>query len=202
MSSDIKEVKRFINISYPKRAAPMFMFKDFLTRGELNIDSIPLSLFDVPSIVTGLIDKDSSVKAQDFLRRFAKNKRNFYSFSPTVGVYYPTILELQVQGNVRDPQAWSLTGREFIPSTVKPKREFNCNDDILSLNNRDEFLHYVSNNLLDSSGLTKGREVKFYLPVQSGCVDDDILIRIRIAAVLGTNTNTGEKLTLENFTCY
>lgn len=199
ISSDIKEVKRLINVSYPKRAAPMFMFKDFSTRGELNINSTPLSYYDFPSIVTGLTDKDSSVKTQNFLKRFAKNKRKFYSFSNTTSAYYPKIIELQVEGNVSDPQAWSLTGSEFMPSTVKPKREFNCNNDILSLNNRDEFLHYVPGNLMDPSGLTRGKEVKFSLPLKSDCIDDDILIRIRIAAVLGTNTKTGEKVNSRNF---
>ena len=199
ISSDIKEVKRLSDVSYPKRAAPMFMFKDFSNRGELTINSTPLSYYDFPSIVTGLTDKDSSVKTQNFLKRFAKNKRKFYSFSNTTSAYYPKIIELQVEGNVSDPQAWSLTGREFMPSTVKPKRKFNCNNDILSLNNRDEFFHYVPGNLMDPSGLTRGKEVKFFLPLTSDCINDDILIRIRIAAVLGTNTKTDEKVNSRNF---
>ncbi len=199
LSSITKEVKKFSTKEYPIRAAPMFMFKDFSTKGDLIINSTPLSYYDFPSIVTVFSDNTSSTKNLSLLKHFAKNKRKFYSFSNTAGSYYPKIVELQVEGNVNNPQSWSLTGREFIPSTVKPKRKFNCINDVLSLNNRDEFLHYVPQNLLDCSGFTRGRKVEFFLPLKNDCVDDDILIRIKMAAVLGTNTKTGEEVSSRTF---
>ena len=50
---NIDEAEKRI-VSYTKKAASMFMFKDFSSRGELTINHTPLSYFDFPSIVMGL----------------------------------------------------------------------------------------------------------------------------------------------------
>jgi len=197
-SSDKKDMKEIIKDHYTKKATSMFMFKDFSTRGDLHINSTPLSYFDFPSIVGGLVDKDPSDNIQSVLQHFAKHDRKFYSFANNmVDAYFPRILELHVTGNISDSQAWSLTGREFMPSTMNTKREFNCNNDMLPLDNPNEYLHYVSDNL--TSGLTKGHDIKFSLPLRKDCIDNDILIRIGIAAILGTDIRTGEKVESRSF---
>ena len=200
LSSETKEVRKHIKNHYPQSAAALFMFKDFSTRGYLETSNIPLSFFDFSSIVQGLADKSFSVKATDFLTRFAEDKRNFYIFANTLSDnYFPKIIEAQVNGDVSEPSSWSLTGEEYIPSTVKPWREFNCLDDALSLQNRNEFFHYVPGNLMDFSGITRGSQVVFTLPLQKDCIQDDVVIKIRLAAVLGTFATSGEFVSSRKF---
>jgi len=197
-SSVVKDVEQFITSRYPKQAAPMFMFKDYAASGELRVSNIPLSYFDFPSMVTGLSGKSLSTPVENFLQKFAKSERNFYSFFNRPSEYFPTIIEMKVAGVVSDPGVWSLTDRLFIRPGIKPIREFDCNGDILKLTKQIEFSHYVSGVIRENSGFTWGNNIDFSLPLKNHC-DRDVVVRFKLAAVLGVDTRTNEEVNERTF---
>lgn len=198
-SSDMEATKQLMKSQFPKAATPMFMFKDFSAKNELEVSNVPLSHFDLPSIVTGMADKNVAQDPKDYIKQLSNKTRRFFSFSNTVGDYYPKIIELQVGQDSSDPNAWSLTGREYYPATTSPAKQFDCSNDKLSLTKRDEFIRYVPDNLLDISGLTRGGLVNITLPLKINCLSSDFIIKLRVAAVLGTNKKSGEKVNSRTF---
>jgi len=191
VTSDIDKAKTYIS-SYKNQAATMFMFKDFSSRGELVINSKPLSYFDFPSIVMDLSNKRPAISVGEALEEFERDERNFYTFSHVRGDYYPKIIEFSVGRDINNSQSWSLTGRTFLPDTAKDKREFSCDDDSLSLTDINEFIHYISDGIRNGTGMTRGRKIIFKLPLSEDCGKKDILINLKAAAVLGVDTRSGE----------
>jgi len=197
-TSDISKVRKQIPV-YAEKTATMFMFKDFNTSGDLLVDNTSLSYYDFSSIVIDLANKEPVKNIHDFLKTYQRSKRSFYTFSNVLGDYYPKIIELEVKGDITDKNSWSMTGKTFLPVTAKKIRKFNCNYDTLSLKDRNEFIHYIDDGILDGSGLTRGRVIKFHIPLEKQCINADLLIQIKMAAVLGTNTKTGEKVRSRKF---
>ena len=69
----------------------------------------------------------------------------------------------------------------------------------MSLTKRDEFIRYVPDNLLDISGLTRGKRVNIILPLKSNCEQEDFIVNLRLGAVLGTHTLTGKEVNSRKF---
>lgn len=198
ITSDIDRAKTYIP-SYTKQAAAMFMFKDFSSRGKLIDNRQSLSFFDFPSIVMSLLNKEAEVTIDKALDDLEKDKRIFYTFSNARGKYYPKIIEYTVDGNIKQAQSWSLTGRSFLPISVKDKREFHCNADNLSLNNKDEFIHYIYNGVLNESGMTRSKKIIFKLPLSDSCTNEDVLISLKAGAVLGIDKRSGKNVNKRYF---
>ena len=185
---------------YANRAAAMFMFKDFSRRGSLVSTNIALSDYDFPKILLTLAEGEDAHKNNSSLLNLVRKDRLFYmARGSNSDGYSPEIVELAVHGDVNDLNSWSMTGRTFLPATAKERRVFDCITDELSLTNQNDYLHYVRSGIEDSTGATRNRAIKFRLPIAADCANSDIEISITLAAVLGTNTKTGKKVTSRRF---
>jgi len=188
-SSDEETVRELIAHTYPNQAAPLFLFKDFNSTGSVKTDSTPLTYFDFPRIVMGLMKKDVDVSSA--IQHFSKEKRYFYSFSFTAASeYYPRIIEMEVVGPVANPASWSMTGNSYMPAIIEDKvRKLTWNDGF-SLESQEAFFHYVSDGLLSSGTYSRGHSVEFRLPIDKDLIENDIVVTLTLAPVLGEDVTS------------
>jgi len=176
ISSAVHKVQNYIKYIFPKDSQPLFLFKDFASSGELQVNTAQLTYLDLPQIIHNLSRK-TAVKNY-FKDKFERKTRLFYSFSNMNGENYPTIIEIQVSGDSHNPANWSLTGNTY--SAVKNIKPLSNNSSI-HFTKYKEYGGYVINGIIGGGTKTRG-DVDFALPLDKTLDGTDIRITIELAA--------------------